>query len=122
MVCPLETFIKNVGLRSEKALDLFNQIVAIKSIGNLKEFIREHMLEKHDMNERIEDLDKNYKNLNDSYNAILQARKQMQELLPIEEESKKYESILEEIQNIQGSIFVLPAYFSKEKISLLKEC
>ena len=117
----IHEFIKNVGLRSEKALDLFNQIVAIKSIGNLKEFIREHMLEKHDMNERIEDLDKNYKNLNDSYNAILQARKQMQELLPIEEEARKYEAILEEIQNIQGSIFVLPAFFSKEKISLLKE-
>ena len=117
----IHEFIKNVGLRSEKALDLFNQIVAIKSIGNLKEFIREHMLEKHDMNERIEDLDKNYKNLNDSYNAILQARKQMQELIPIDEEAKKYEQILEEIQNIQGSIFVLPAFFSKEKITLLKE-
>lgn len=117
----IHEFIKNVGLRSEKALDLFNQIVAIKSIGNLKEFIREHMLEKHDMNDRIEDLDKNYKNLNDSYNAILQARKQMQELIPIDEEAKKYEQIVEEILNIQGSIFVLPAFFSKEKITLLKE-
>ncbi|MBK8393963.1 MAG: AAA family ATPase [Leptospiraceae bacterium] len=117
----IHEFIKNVGLRSEKALDLFNQIVAIKSIGNLKEFIREHMLEKHDMNGRIEELDKNYKNLNDSYNAILQARKQMQELIPIDEEAKKYEQVLVEIQNIQGSIFVLPAFFSKEKISILKE-
>jgi uncharacterized protein YPO0396 len=114
-------FIKNVGLRSEKALDLFNQIVAIKSIGNLKEFIREHMLEKHDMNQLVEDLDKNYKNLNDSYNAILQARKQMQELVPIEEDAKKYEELLQEIQNIQGSIFVLPAFFSKEKIALFRE-
>ncbi|MBL0264107.1 MAG: AAA family ATPase, partial [Leptospiraceae bacterium] len=114
-------FIKNVGLRSEKALDLFNQIVAIKSIGNLKEFIREHMLEKHDMNQLVEDLDKNYKNLNDSYNAILQARKQMQELVPIEEDAIKYEEILQEIQNIQGSIFVLPAFFSKEKIALFRE-
>ena len=73
------------------------------------------------MNGRIEELDKNYKNLNDSYNAILQARKQMQELIPIDEEAKKYEQVLVEIQNIQGSIFVLPAFFSKEKISILKE-
>ena len=51
----IHEFIKAVGLRSEKALDLFNQIVAIKSIGNLKEFIREHMLERHDMNIRIEE-------------------------------------------------------------------
>lgn len=114
-------FIKNVGLRSEKALDLFNQIVAIKSIGNLKEFIREHMLERHDVNQLIEDLDKNYKNLNDSYNAILQARRQLQELIPIEEEALKYESILNEIHATQGSIFILPAFFAKEKISLLKE-
>ncbi|HNN80450.1 MAG TPA: ATP-binding protein [Leptospiraceae bacterium] len=117
----IHEFIKNVGLRSEKALDLFNQIVAIKSIGNLKEFIREHMLEKHDVNELIEDLDKNYKNLNDSYNAILQARRQLEELIPIEEESVKYEKIVEEIHNIQGSIFILPAFFAREKINLLKE-
>ena len=117
----IHEFIKAVGLRSEKALDLFNQIVAIKSIGNLKEFIREHMLERHDMNIRIEELDKNYKNLNDSYNAIIQARRQLSELIPIEEDSKKYELIQEEITNIQGSIFVLPAYFSKQKVSLLEE-
>ena len=79
------------------------------------------MLEKHDMNQLVEDLDKNYKNLNDSYNAILQARRQMQELIPIDEEAKKYEQVLEEIHNIQGSIFVLPAFFSKEKIALLKD-
>jgi uncharacterized protein YPO0396 len=79
------------------------------------------MLEKHDMNQLVEDLDKNYKNLNDSYNAILQARKQMQELVPIEEDAKKYEELLQEIQNIQGSIFVLPAFFSKEKIALFRE-
>lgn len=117
----IHEFIKGVGLRSEKALDLFNQIVAIKSIGNLKEFIREHMLEKHDMNERIEELDKNYKNLSDSYNAILQASKQLQELTPIEEDSKRYEMINGELINIEGAIHTIPAFFSEEKISLLKE-
>src|SRR5690242_11386127 len=34
-----------MGLRSEKALDLFNQIVSIKDIGGLNTFVREHMLE-----------------------------------------------------------------------------
>ena len=38
-------FIRYVGFRSEKGLDLFNQITAIKEINRLNEFVRKHMLE-----------------------------------------------------------------------------
>lgn len=77
-------FRKMVGLGSEKAIDLFNQIVAIKSLGVLNEFVREHMLEAKDKRFRIEELDRNFFDLNETYETILSAREQLRLLEPIE--------------------------------------
>ena len=38
-------FRRRFGLDSEQALELFNQTVSMKSVGNLTEFVRGHMLE-----------------------------------------------------------------------------
>ena len=41
-----------LGIRSEQALDLFHQTVSMKSVGNLNDFVRDHMLEPCDATER----------------------------------------------------------------------
>lgn len=51
-----QQFRKRFGLQSEKALDLFNQTVSIKEIGGLNDFVRNHMLEKMDVQTKIQEL------------------------------------------------------------------
>ncbi len=84
-------FSEKLGLQTSRALDLFNQTVAMKSIGNLNEFVRNHMLEKQDMRERISELKNNYENLNDCHAQIVKAEKQRDQLTPLREEAKKWE-------------------------------
>ena len=58
------------GLRSEQALDLFNQTVSIKVIGDLNTFVRTHMLEAGNAMEDIEKLHRHFDDLTQTYEAI----------------------------------------------------
>ena len=44
---------RRFGIEHEQAMDLFNQTVSMKSVGNLTEFVREHMLQPFDVETRI---------------------------------------------------------------------
>jgi uncharacterized protein YPO0396 len=45
-----------MGMQSIQALQLFNQTVGIKVLGNLDEFIRTHMLEHRNMQQQFWEL------------------------------------------------------------------
>jgi uncharacterized protein YPO0396 len=114
-------FRKLVGLRSERALDLFNQTVTIKEIDSLNEFVREHMLEKTDTQERIDQLKANYENLTRSHNAILKAEQQLAALEPLLEQAEKFNQSRQGVAAITGCRDALPAYFAKQRIALLEQ-
>ncbi len=61
---------KLFSLRSEKALNLFNQIVSIKEIGDLNDFVRKHMLEADDIRASIDTLRGNYHDLTAAYAGL----------------------------------------------------
>ncbi|MEO1646605.1 MAG: ATP-binding protein, partial [Chloroflexota bacterium] len=61
----------------EKAITLFNQIVSIKDIAGLNDFVRQHMLEEYDSQKAIDDLRGYYDNLTTAYEAIEKAEKQL---------------------------------------------
>src|SRR6202007_1097517 len=44
----------------DEALDLFNQTVSMKSVGNLTEFVRKQMLGKTDVKDSIEEFKKSF--------------------------------------------------------------
>lgn len=114
-------FCKRFGLQSEKALDLFNQTVSIKEIGGLNDFVRNHMLEKTDVQSRIQVLQESYENLTLSHDAIQKARKQLEALTPLIEEAEKYNQQKQEIETLQRLRDVAPAYFARRKLELLHE-
>ncbi|CAG0989763.1 MAG: hypothetical protein OIN86_16300 [Candidatus Methanoperedens sp.] len=109
------------GSLSEKALDLFNQTVAIKVIGDLNDFLRNYMLEKLDVNEKISELKKNYVNLTKSYDAIQKAEKQLQLLKPLINEANEFETLSSGIRESENCLRVLSAFFSKIKIDLFNK-
>ncbi|ELS05223.1 hypothetical protein Xen7305DRAFT_00049660 [Xenococcus sp. PCC 7305] len=113
------SFPRLLGLQSDKALDLFNQTVSIKEIRSLNEFVRKHMLEKTDVQAKIEELQKSYEDLTVCHNVIEQSRQQLETLIPLTEEDEKYNRLTQEIVNLQQNITVAPAYFAKEKFGLL---
>lgn len=115
-----QQFRKLVGLRSDKALDLFNQTVTIKEIGQLNEFVRQHMLEKTDAQEKINQLQEHYENLMLAYQAMQRAEHQLALLRPLAGEARKYEAAQTEIDLLRGCQDAIPVYFAGKKWQLLE--
>src|SRR5579884_709842 len=109
-----------MGLRSEKALDLFNQIVSIKDIGGLNAFVREHMLEKTNAQERITDLRENFDNLTRAHAAIELAEQQLAVLEPLMNEVSEYEKLQTRIAEAEQCAQVVPVYIAARKRVLLE--
>jgi uncharacterized protein YPO0396 len=115
-----QQFRKLFGLRSDKALDLFNQTVTIKEIGELNDFVRQHMLEKTDAQEKIGQLQEHYENLMLAYQAMQRAEHQLALLRPLADEARKYEAAQAEIDVLRGCQEAIPIYFAGKKWQLLQ--
>ena len=113
-------FVKHFGLRSSKALDLFNQVVAIKEIGHLNEFVRKHMLEEKNVSELLGELYNNYENLSLSHQAILLAKSQLDLLAPIESDAMAIKKLSGDSERVDLYRYQIPLYFTKKKRALLE--
>ena len=113
-------FRKLLGLRSRKTLDLFNQTVTIKEIGQLNEFVRNHMLEKTEAQEKIAQLQEHYQNLMLAYRAMQKAEHQLSLLEPLAAEARKYEAAQAEIETLRACQDAIPVYFAGKKWQLLQ--
>ncbi|MCC5639150.1 hypothetical protein LC593_25645 [Nostoc sp. CHAB 5844] len=116
-----QQFRKRLGLQSEKALDLFNQTVSIKEIGGLNDFVRNHMLEKTDVQTKIRELQESYDNLTISHNAIQKARKQLEVLLPLTQQAENYAKLKNDIAISQKFQSFAPIFFASKKLNLLTQ-
>ena len=87
-----------LGMQSVQALQLFNQTVGIKVLGNLDEFIRTHMLEPRNMEESFQDLKKHLATLLDARRNIEKAEEQIKLLQPIEQHFTAYNTLKNEIE------------------------
>ncbi|MFB2894990.1 ATP-binding protein [Aerosakkonemataceae cyanobacterium BLCC-F50] len=116
-----QQFCKRLGLQSEKALDLFNQTVSIKEIGGLNDFVRNHMLEKTDVQTKIRELQESYENLTISHTAIQNARKQLEALLPLTKEAEKYRQLKDDVLSLQRDQSLAPIFFASKKLNLLSQ-
>ena len=76
-------FRRRLGLRSDQALELFHQTVSMKSVGNLTEFVRDHMLDSSDPWERIGKLLAHFEDLTEAHEAVRRAKRQMDMLEPL---------------------------------------
>ena len=55
-------------------MDLFHQTVSMKSVGNLNEFVRNHMLEPVDASERVKAIIAHFEDLTKAHDAVRRAR------------------------------------------------
>ena len=71
------------GMRSIKALSLFNQVVGVKVLEDLDEFIRTNMLEEQDAETEFIQLKESFLTLMDAKTNIEKAKEQIAQLTPI---------------------------------------
>jgi len=72
-----------LDIRSEQAMELFHQTISMKAVANLNEFVRQHMLEPADNAGRVADLITHFEALTAAHDAVVLARSQIEQLVPI---------------------------------------
>ncbi|WP_309398001.1 ATP-binding protein [Cerasicoccus maritimus] len=73
-----------------KALDVFNQTVAVKEIENLNSFIRRYMLDAKDYEAQVQEITRHYVDLEKAYKQILRSEDHLKKLTPIENKGDQY--------------------------------
>ena len=81
-----------LGIKSEQAMELFHQTVSMKSVGNLNDFVRSHMLEQVDASRKIATIVDHFENLTRSHEAVQKATEQLSLLDPLMESAENYET------------------------------
>lgn len=85
-----------LGIKSEQALELFAQTVSMKAVGNLNDFVRDHMLEPSDATERVREIIAHFEDLTKAHDAVKRAREQLEALDPIVATAARYDAALAE--------------------------
>ncbi|MEQ7124735.1 SbcC/MukB-like Walker B domain-containing protein [Actinopolymorpha sp. B11F2] len=114
-------FRRQLGIESEQAMELFHQTVSMKSVGNLNEFVRTHMLEPFDAKDWIERLVAHFDDLTKAHDAVVKARNQLKELEPLLADCDAYDALGAEIGSLEGERAAVPYFFATRKAALLEE-
>ncbi|MFA6012665.1 MAG: SbcC/MukB-like Walker B domain-containing protein, partial [Desulfobacteraceae bacterium] len=113
-------FRRRFGIENEQALALFHQTVSMKSVGNLTDFVREHMLEAFDVEPRIDALIHHFDDLNRAHDAVIKARNQIERLTPLVDDCKRHVTVTEQRNELRDCREALGPFFSFHKRVLLK--
>ncbi|MBD3243786.1 MAG: ATP-dependent exonuclease SbcCD, C subunit-like protein, partial [Chitinivibrionales bacterium] len=112
-------FRRRFGIDNEQALDLFHQTVSLKSVGNLTDFVRSHMLEPFDVEPRIDALIGHFDDLNRAHEAVLKAKKQVEMLEPLVADGERHGEQVRGIGELRGCRDALRPWFAGLKLELL---
>ncbi len=108
------------GMRSIKALSLFNQVVGIKVLGDLDEFIKTNMLEKRDAENEYTQLKDSFTTLINAKNDIDKAKEQIRQLEPIDTIAKELDKIEKDLIVLQVDKEKAVYWFAKKGLELAK--
>ena len=112
-------FRRRFGIDNEQALDLFHQTVSMKSVGNLTDFVRHHMLEPFDVAPRIQALIDHFDNLNRAHEAVLKARRQVELLTPLVAHLDEHAKTQDHLGAWEAAREAVHPYFARLKADLL---
>ncbi len=112
-------FRRRLGIPSEQALELFHQTVSMKSVGNLTDFVRRHMLEPFPVERRLQALIGHFDDLTRAHQAILKAKDQIDRLRPLVADCDRYQSLEAEVARLRRAREALEVHFAAIKRDLL---
>lgn len=114
-------FRRRFGIGSEQAMDLFHQTVSMKSVGNLTDFVREHMLEAFPVEARIAALIAHFDDLHRAHEAVLKAKLQIEQLAPLTADCDRHSVLLLQVEQWHGCREALRPWFAQLKGELLQK-
>ncbi|MCE3045206.1 ATP-binding protein [Legionella sp. 16cNR16C] len=114
-------FKRRFGIQHDQALELFHQTVSMKSVGNLTEFVRDHMLEAFDVASRIESLIQHFDDLNRAHDAVVKAKAQIQKLSPLVKDLDLHNQVINQKEHWRVCREGLRYYFAYLKSGLLRQ-
>jgi uncharacterized protein YPO0396 len=112
-------FRRRFGIDNEQALELFHQTVSMKSVGNLTDFVRSHMLEPFDVTPRITALIGHFDDLSRAHSAVLRAKRQVELLQPLVADAGRHGELTQKIEELRQCREWLHPYFANLKRGLL---
>jgi uncharacterized protein YPO0396 len=112
-------FRRRFGIDNEQALELFHQTVSMKSVGNLTDFVRTHMLEPFDVATRIKALIAHFDDLNRAHEAVLKAKRQAALLTPLVADCDRHAEVSVRNEELRACREALKSYFAQLKFGLL---
>ncbi|WP_224249613.1 ATP-binding protein [Hyalangium gracile] len=108
-------FRRRFGIENEQALDLFLQTVSMKSVGNLTDFVRQHMLPPSTVETRLTALISHFDDLHRAHEAVLKAKRQLSLLEPLVEDCERYASVAAELDALRVCREALRPWFSEQR-------
>ncbi|MBS3912115.1 MAG: ATP-dependent exonuclease SbcCD, C subunit-like protein [Hydrogenophaga sp.] len=114
-------FRRRLGNMGEQALELFHQTVSMKSVGNLTDFVRHHMLEPFDVAPRIAGLLAHFDDLSRAHAAVLKAKEQVDGLTPLVADCDKHTALVDNVAELRLCRETLRPWFAGQKTQLLAQ-
>ena len=112
-------FRRRFGIDNDQALELFHQTVSMKSVGNLTEFVRSHMLEPFDVAPRMQALITHFDDLNRAHQAVLKAQRQVELLTPLVADCSRHAALVREVDDLRRCREALRGHYARLKLGLL---
>jgi uncharacterized protein YPO0396 len=117
-----KTFCSRLGVANETALEVFNQAIGVKEVGDINHFIRRHMLEDSDATDFIHNrLRPHFNELDACWRAIERAQNQLDALEPITDAHDKIEEAKQKRQQLQGLLDASPLFYAHRHLVLRRE-
>ena len=112
-------FRRRLGIESEQAMELFHQTVSMKSVGNLTDFVRDHMLEPFDAAKWTANIVAHFEDLTKAHEAVQRAQAQLAALGPLLAECDAHDKVAGEISALTDQRTALKYYFADLKARLV---
>lgn len=109
------------GIQNEQALELFHQTVSMKSVGDLTDFVRRHMLEAFDSESKIEALIHHFDDLDRAHEAIVRAKDQIERLSPLVANLDAYAAEMAAREALVRSRAAIDPYFEWQRKDVLEQ-
>lgn len=112
-------FRRRFGIENEQALDLFLQTVSMKSVGNLTDFVRQHMLQPFGVETRLSALTAHFDDLHRAHETVLKVKRQVSLLAPLVEDVERHGALAVELGALRGCREALRPWFAGQKAKFI---
>lgn len=102
-----------------KAMEVFNQTVAVKDIQRLNDFIRHHMLEPLQWDEKVNNLVGHFAQLTEAHQALVRIQRQLAELEPVERAGAAYREMNASLVHAEHLLAAADAFFAERTLETL---